>query len=174
MTRFWLIILRIVCIAQILIAVFQCLSSFTGLVLNGEFIFLMQSIAFAFIAILPIITFNISNNYFPDRIIEGMQKKKFNRIFLINFLLISFLFGFVFQDFKDYRNSVKISHTFSVEGNYRPLVSYLLSLIISCAMLIFHFSILYGHYWMRRYINNNTNRKQFDFELQDENDNKKL
>jgi hypothetical protein len=90
-------------------------------VLNGEFIFLMQSISFAFIAILPIITFNISNNYFPDRIIEGMQKKKFNRIFLINFLLISFLFGFVFQDFKDYRNSVKISHIFSVAGKLQTL-----------------------------------------------------
>jgi len=170
MTRFWLVMLRIVCIIQILIAVFQCLSSFTGLVLNGVFIFLLQSIAFALIAILPIITFNISNNYFPGRIIEGRQKKNFNRIFLINFLLISLLFGFVFQDFKDYRNSVRISHIFSGEANYLSSVSYLLSLIISCAMLIFHFSILYGHYWMRRYINNNANRKQFDFEIQDKND----
>jgi hypothetical protein len=167
MARFWLIILRIVCIIQILIAVFQCLSSFTGLVLNGEFIFLLQSIAFAFIAILPIITFNISNNYFPDKIIEGKQKKNFNRIFLTNFLLISFLFGFVFQDFNSYRNSVRISHIFSVEGNYRPLVSYLISLIISFTMLILHLSILYGHYWMRRYINNNANRRQFDFEGED-------
>jgi hypothetical protein len=174
MTRFWLIILRIICIIQILIAVFQCLSSFTGLVLNGEFIFLLQSIAFAFIAILPIITFNISNNYFPDKFIEGRQKKNFNRIFLINFLLASFLFGFVFQDFNDYRNSVKISYIISVEKNYKPLVSYLMSLVISCAMLIFHFSILYGHYWMRRYINNNTNLRQFDFEVQDDMADKKL
>jgi len=174
MTRFWLIILRIVCIVQILIAVFQCLSSFTGLVLEGEFIFLLQSIAFAFIAILPIMTFNISNNYFPDKIIEGRPKKNFNRIFLINFLLISFLFGFVFQDFKDYRNSVKISHVFSDAAKYKLPVAYLISFIISCAMLIIHFSILYGHYWMRRYINNNGNRKQFDFEMQDENVDKKL
>ena len=169
MTRFWLIILRIVCIIQILIAVFQCISSLTGLVLNGEFIFLLQSIAFAFIAILPIVTFNISNNFFPDKLIEGRQKKNFNRIFLINFLLISFLFGFVFQDYKNYRNSVKISHIVSIAGVYRPRVSYLISFIISCVMLIFHFSILYGHYWMRRYINNNANPKQFDFEMQDEN-----
>jgi hypothetical protein len=170
MTRFWLIILRIVCIIQILIAIFECLFSFTGLVLEGEFILLLQSIASAFIAIFSIITFSISNNYFPDKIIEGRQKKKFNRIFLINFLLISFLFGLVFRDYKDYRNAVKLSHVFTVTGNYMPLVPYLISLIISCAMLIFHFSILYGHYWMRRYINNNANRKQFDFEMQDKND----
>lgn len=167
MTRFWLIILRIVCILQILIAVFQCLSSFTGLVLHGEFIFLLQSIAFALIAILPVMTFNISNNYFPDKIIEGRPKKNLNRIFLINFLLISFLFGFVFQDFKDYRSSIKISHIFSETAKYRLPVAYLISFIISCTMLIFHFSILYGHYWMRRYINNNASRKQFDFEMQD-------
>ncbi len=170
MTRFWLIILRIVCIVQILIAVFQCLSSFTGLVLNGDFIFLLQSIAFGFIAILPIMTFNISNNYFPDKIIEGTPKKNFNRIFLINFLLISFLFAFVFQDFKDYKNAVKFSHEFSVATKYGRPASHLISFIISGVMLIFHFSILYGHYWMRRYINNNVNQKQFDFEMQDEND----
>ena len=169
MTRFWLIMLRIVCIVQIFIAVFRCLSSFTGLVLNGEFIFLLQSIAFALIAIFPIITFNISNNFFPDKLIEGRQKKNFNRVFLINFLLISFLFGFVFQDFKDYRNAVKLSQAFSEAAKYRLPVAYLIGFIISCVMLIFHFSILYGHYWMRRYINNNVNRKQFDFEIQDEN-----
>ena len=170
MTRFWLIILRIVCIIQILIAIFECLFSFTGLVLEGEFILLLQSIASAFIAIFSIITFSVSNNYFPDKIIEGRQKKNFNRIFLINFLLISFLFGLVFRDYKDYRNAVKLSHVFTVTGNYMPLVPYLISLIISCAMLIFHFSILYGHYWMRRHINNNVGSKQFDFELQDESD----
>ena len=162
MTRFWLIILRILCIIQILIAIAQCLSSFTGLILHGEYIFLLRSIAFSFIAMLPTITFNISNNFFPNKIIEGKSKKKFNRIFLINFLLISFLFGLVFQDFKDYRNAVNLSNIFP--DVYQPLIFSLISLIISCVILIFHFSILYGHYWMRRYINNNANRKQFDFE----------
>ena len=157
--------MRIVCIIHILIAVFQCFSSFADLLLNGVFIFLPRSIAFVFIAILPIITFNISNNYFPNKLIEGRQKKNFNRIFLINFLLLSFLFGLVFQDYRDYREAVKFSHVFSVAARYRPPAFYfLISFIISCGILIFHFSILYGHYWMRRYINNNVNRKQFDFE----------
>src|SRR4030095_14031923 len=101
MTRFWLIMLRIICIIQILIAIFQCLSSLTGLLMGGGLMLLLHAIAFGFIASLPILTFTIFNDNYPDKLIEGRQKKYFNRIFLINFLLISFLFGFVFRDYRD-------------------------------------------------------------------------
>src|SRR6187399_3794031 len=100
MTRFWLIILRIICIIQILIAISKCFVSLVGLV-GGEFVFLLQAIAFALIAALPAFTFIISNNNFPDKPIEGKLKKNFNRLFLINILLISFLFGFIFRDYRE-------------------------------------------------------------------------
>ena len=87
MTRFWLIILRIVCIIQILIAIFECLFSFTGLVLEGEFILLLQSIASAFIAIFSIITFSISNNYFPDKIIDLPISERFHSFLFVIFIL---------------------------------------------------------------------------------------
>jgi len=163
MTRFWLIILRIVCVIQMLIAIFQSLFSFTGLLLNGEFIFLLQAIAFALIAALPVFTFIIFNNNFPDKLIEGRLKRNFNRLFLINFLLISFLFGFVFMDYK------QAIHLSEITGTYRPYIEFFIPFIVSCTMLIFHFSILYGLYWLRRHINNNNGQKQFDFEMQDEN-----
>ena len=159
MTRFWLIILRILCIIQILIVIFKCLASLVGLV-GGEFVFLLQAIAFALVAALPVFTFIISNNNFPDKPIEGKLKKNFNRLFLINFLLISFLFGFIF---KDYKQAVSLSDkpgkTFSV---------FFIDFFISIITLLFHFAILYGLYWMRRHINNNVSSKQFDFEIQDE------
>jgi cytochrome bd-type quinol oxidase subunit 2 len=159
MTRFWLIILRIVCIVQILIAIFLCLSSFTGLLMDGGIMLLLQTIAFGFIAALPIFTFTIYNINYPDKIIEGRQKKNFNRIFLINFLLIAFLFGLVFRD---YREAIFYS---SLPGfRTRPYFVFFLPFTISCLILVFHFSILYGLYWLRRHINNNVNGKQFDFE----------
>ena len=87
MTRFWLIMLRIICIIQTLIAIVQCFTSLFGLLMGGGFMLLLQAIAFGFIAALPILTFTIYNRNFPDRRIEGSQKKYFNRIFIINFLL---------------------------------------------------------------------------------------
>ncbi|HEV8269802.1 MAG TPA: hypothetical protein VGQ04_00780 [Chitinophagaceae bacterium] len=159
MTRFWLIMLRIICIIQTLIAIVQCFTSLFGLLTGGGFMLLLQAIAFGFIATLPILTFTIYNKNYPDRRIEGSQKNYFNRIFLINFLLIAFLFGFVFRD---YRDAILQSKTFGL-GSGAYLV-FFIPFIISCCLLIFHFSILYGLYWLRREINNNTSSKQFDFE----------
>ena len=157
MTRFWLIVLRIICILQTLIAIVQCFTSLFG-VLMGSFMMLLQSIAFGFIAALPILTFTVYNNNYPDKLIEGRQKKNFNRIFLINFLLIAFLFGFVFRD---YRDASLQSRSFNSVSD--PLI-FFIPFIVSCCILIFHFGILYGLYWLRRQINYNVSRKQFDFE----------
>ena len=159
MTMFWLIILRIVCITQILIAIFLCFSSLFGLLMGSGIMSLLQAIAFGFIAALPVLTITIYNKNYPDKSIEGRQKKYFNRIFLINFLLIAFLFGFVFRD---YRDAIVQSRSLGL-GSGVYLV-FFIPFILSCCILIFHFSILYGLYWLRRQINNNGSRKQFDFE----------
>src|SRR5688572_14939699 len=99
MIKFWLILLRIICILQIMLAVFQCFFSLIGF-LSGEIVFLLQAIAFGLIALLPIFTIVLIGNNFPDKIIAGKQRRNFNRIFLVNFLLISFLFGFFFKDLR--------------------------------------------------------------------------
>jgi len=135
MTRFWLIMLRIICIIQILIAISKCFVSLVGLI-GGDFIFLLQAIAFAFIAALPVFTFIISNNNFPDKPIEGKLKKNFNRLFLINILLTSLLFGFVF---KDYKQAVSLTNKM---GQAYPI--FFIDLTISIIMLVFHFAILYA------------------------------
>lgn len=158
MTRFWLIMLRIICIIQALIAIVRCFTSLSGLLIGGGFMLLLQGIAFGFIAALAILTFTIYNNNYPDKPIEGRQKKYFNRIFLINFLLIAFLFGFVFRD---YRDASLQSRSFNSVSD--PLI-FFIPFIVSCGILIFHLSILYGLYWLRRQIKNNVSRKQFDFE----------
>jgi len=155
MTRFWLIMLRIICIIQILIAISKCFVSLVGLI-GGEFIFLLQAIAFALIAALPVFTFIISNNNFPDKPIEGKLKKNFNRLFLINVLLTSLLFGFIF---KDYKLAASLSDKIG-----QPYPIFFIDLTISIITLLFHFAILYGLYWLRSHINNAVGSRQFDFE----------
>jgi len=158
MTWFWLIILRIICILQALIAIFLCFASLFSLLTDGGFMSFLEALSFAFVAALPILAFTIYNNNYPDKLIEGRQKKYFNRIFLINFLLIAMLFGFVFRDYKD---AVMISNLPGFKsGSYLFFIPFM----VSCIVLIFHFCILYGLYWLRRHINNNVSSKQFDFE----------
>lgn len=162
MTKFWLVLLRIICIIQLMITIFLCLSSLIGLLMSGDPVLLLPIIAFGIIAILPILTFTVFNRNFPDKLIEGRQKKNFNRIFLINFLLTAFLFGFVFSN---YRATITQSKSLSEEPG-SEIIS--IPFIISCIVIIFHFSILYGLYWLRRHINFNATNKQFDFESPNE------
>ena len=164
MMKFWLILLRIICIIQLILAVFQCFFSLIG-ILSGQFVFLLQAIAFGLIALLPIFTFILIGNNFPDKVIAGKQRKNFNRIFLINFLLIAFLFGFFFRDLRHVQTIAKEAGIRVFQLN----IFYLGSLLISFIMLLFHFFILYGLYWLRSHINYNASRKQFDFEMQQEN-----
>ena len=159
MIKFWLILLRIICIIQLILAVFQCFFSLIGF-LSGQFVFLLQSIAFGLIAVLPIFALILISNNFPDKIIAGNQRKKFNRIFLVNFLLSTFLFGFFFKDLRYAKAIAKAVAT----PLYDLDISFLSGLLISFTMLVFHFFILSGLYWLRNHINYNASRKQFDFE----------
>ena len=163
MTFFWLVILRIVCIVQLIAATFQSLMSLIGLIQDGALVFLFQSAAFALIAALPVQVFQIFNNNYPDKPIEGRQKRNFNRLFLINFLLLALLFGFVFYDFQ----MLYMSGERDFIGGFSS--KSLFDLILSCIMLVFQLVILYGLFWLRSTISANVNRKQFDFEMKDEN-----
>ena len=164
MIKFRLILLRVICIIQLILAVIHCFLSFFGL-LSGQIIFLFQAIAFGLIALLPIFTTILIGTNFPDKIIAGRQRKKFNRIFIVNFLLIAFLFGFFFKDLRDAQALAKALET----PLYKMDIFFTGGLLVSFIMLVLHFCILYGLYWLRRHINSNATRSQFDFEIQNEN-----
>jgi len=97
---------------------------------------------------------------YPDKIIEGRSKKNFNRIFLINILLISYLLAYVIRDFRSGMDNVNDKGFF---------IFYLFSLIGSLSMLVFHLCILYSLFWLRKQITINASYKDFEFENQDEN-----
>ena len=164
MIKFWLIVLRIICISQVILAVFHSFVSLIGF-FSGQFVFLLQAIAFGLIALLPIFTMVLIGTNFPDRIIAGKQRKNFNRVFLINFLLIAFLFGFFFKDLRNVQAIARVMAT----PFFKLGILALGGLLISFIMLVFHFFILYGLYWLRSHINYNASRKEFDFEMQNEN-----
>jgi hypothetical protein len=165
MIRFWLIILRVVCAIQLVITIYTSFFLFTVLVTDGGFTYFLQGIAFAFIAALPVRVFIVLGNNYPDKAIEGKARKNFNRVFLINVLLITFLLAFVIRD---YREAVRLSNVLSVGAAPPSRLSYYYDFITSLSMLIIHLCILYSLFWLRKQINLNVNKKQFDFEMQNE------
>ena len=121
---------------------------------------LVHAIAFAIIAALPVRVFMVLGTNYPDKVIEGRSKKNFNRIFLINILLISYLLAYVIRDFRSGMDNVNDKGFF---------IFYLFSLIGSLSMLVIHLCILYSLFWLRKQITINASYKDFEFENQDEN-----
>ena len=159
MTRAWLIILRIICGIQLVITAYSSLFALISLFLGGGFMELIHAIAFALIAALPVRVFIILANNYPDKIIEGRSKKDFNRLFLINILLISYLLAYVIRDFRSGMNNVNESNIF---------IFFFFSFIASLSMLIIHLCILYSLFWLRKTIRLNASNKQFEFEMDKE------
>lgn len=166
MTRFWLIIMRIICAIQLVITIYSSFFSLAALFTEGEFSFFFQAIAFALMAALPIRVFMIFGNNYPNKMLEGKEKRNFNRVFLVNVLLISFLLAFVIRD---YREAMRLSKIFVPGGPHQSTLSHYYDFIISLSMLIIHLCILYSLFWLRKQITLNASNKQFDFEMQDEN-----
>ena len=155
MTRTWLIILKIICAIQLVVTIYSSLFALIAFILAGDWLDLIDAIAFAFIAALPLRAFIILSNNYPDKIIVGRARKNFNRLFLINVLLISYLLAYVIRDFN---SGMQLSKLAGVS------IAYFFSFIISTAMLIIHLCILYSLYWLRKQITLNANHKEFDFE----------
>lgn len=165
MTRVWLIILRIVCAVQLVITAYTGFFLLAALFTSGEFIYLWQAIAFGLIATLPIRVFIVLSNNYPNKPLQPREKKNFNRVFLVNVLLISFLLAFVIYD---YREAVRLSKIFVVGASPPSRLDYYYDFIYSLSMLILHLCILYSLFWLRKQINLNANSKQFDFEMEEE------
>jgi hypothetical protein len=127
---------------------------------SGSYTFFLHSCAFALMAALSIVALNIINNNYPDIPVAGKQKILFNWLFLINFLLLSFLFGLVFAEYKVLKSAaILLNRSISTLPS-----GFYLFFIIYTTMLVFQFLILYGLYELRLLLYMNWRKKKFEFE----------
>jgi hypothetical protein len=144
-----------------LAAIFFSFVSLISLFSEGSGGFLFTCLAYVMVAWLAIVGINLLNNNYPDRPVSGKQKTIFNWVYLLNFILLSFLFGIVFREYRLLR---LIAH-----WTFRPVFGLpyrlLMNLYIHILVLIFQLIILYGLYTLRRELYQNFFRnKQFEFE----------
>ena len=154
------IIYRIVCIIQLLAASIVSIISLINFFQVFEIGELLRAFLFVSIFLLAILAINILNSNYPDMPVTGKQKTNFNRIFLVNFLFLVFLFGIIFAE---YRELASLAALMSRSRARLPFQLFL-PVLISLIMLVFQLIILYGLYVLRRELYMNFMKKQFEFE----------
>lgn len=152
-------IFRAICMVQLLFASLNMLQSLFYLFLYFSFRSMAGLMLFTAILFLCILGMNLVNNNYPDEPVQGSQKKNFNRLFLLNFLFLSFIFGFIIAEFNSLKQFAGAELTFF----QLPFTAYIM-LINFSLILIFQISILYGLFKLRLELYSNFMNKKFEFE----------
>ena len=155
-----MIFFRVICFLQMLSTVYLCFSSLISLFKSGEFYFAVETSFFLLMASLSIFGITLYSNNYPDKPVVGRQKSVFNWLFLLNFLLLAFLFALFFSSYSQLQSVA----TLLGRSFFSLPVQLLLTFLIPFSLLAFQFIILYGLYTLRRKLYENFNAKQFEFE----------
>jgi hypothetical protein len=153
-------IFRIICIVQLLAASVNALEKLFYFFLHVSFSNIAGLFLFIAVMLLSILGINLVNNNYPEEPVQGRQKKIFNRLFLLNFVFLTFLFGFIIAEFRSLNQfSISIGKSF-----FEIPFSLFLMLLVNLAMLILQLIILYGLYRLRLELYSNFMKRKFEFE----------
>ena len=151
---------RVVCILQMLSSSVFTIIALINLFQEASFPTFVMVILSLFIFLLTILAVDIVSNNYPDVPVAGKQKSNFNRLFLINFLFLVFLFGLIFAEYRQ----LKTLAEFLDKPLYALPGKFFISITINIITLVFQFIILYGLYQLRRELYSNFLKKKFEFE----------
>lgn len=151
---------RVVCILQMLSASSLGILALIRFFDDGSFSAFIRILLFLLIFLLTILAVNILNNNYPDVPVAGKQKTSFNRLFLLNFLFLVFLFSIVFAEYRQLNTLAGLTHKPVLKLPFEMFIA----VIISFITLAFQFIILYGLYQLRRELYFNFMKKEFEFE----------
>ena len=155
---------RVVCIIQMLIASVFMIMGAIRLIEDPGFSAFIAVALYGVIFLQTVLAVNILNNNYPNVPVTGMQKTNFNRLFLLNFFFLVFLFGMIFAE---YRELNEVSALIDKPLFKLPFEMFI-SIVSDMVVLIFQFIILYGLYALRRELYFNFMKKEFEFEKDQE------
>lgn len=151
---------RAICIVQMIAAALNLMDILFHFFLQASWGGILGLALFFTMVLLTITAVNLLNNNYPDEPLNDIQKKNFNRLFLVNFLLLSILFGFVFSEINSLIQLAKLTG----KNILRFSSGVYLMLFIYIMMLIFQFLILYGMVKLRFELSANFLKRKFEFE----------
>jgi hypothetical protein len=124
---------------------------------DNALLYLINIIAYTAVFLFVYHGLSILNYNYPDTPLSARQKRLFNVLYLINFLLIAFLFARVVNDWW------MVRLVFDPEGQ-RDYAWYIMTafVLISWIIFIIHLVTLAGMFRLRRFIHENTINTWYD------------
>lgn len=153
-------IFRFICVLQMIISSTAEIMALIRFFQEPGFYTVIVVVLFLLVFMFTILAVNILGNNYPDTPITGRQKNNFNRLFLLNFLFLTFLFGIIFAEWRDLRVIADLTGKSVLSLPSR----FYLYLGGNLLILIFQFIMFYGLYHLRRELYVNFMKKKFDFE----------
>jgi hypothetical protein len=142
---------RFVCILQMILVACQVFMYIAALFTGRNLFYNLLVIAiFCIMVIFIYHGLSILNYNYPDTPLTVRQKRTFNWLFLINFLLIAFLFARVINDWWI------IPFLFGAEVEFGSGLFFLTPFLLSIFIFAFHLILLTGFYMLRRTIHQRT------------------
>jgi hypothetical protein len=145
-------IFRAICILQLILVAFKGIFSFSQIFYPGnKLISFIDLIAYALVFFFVYHGLSILNYNYPDTPLSTKQKRSFNILFLINFILIAYLFAQVVN------NWWLVPYLFKPgQGRFNYWYILVSHLLFSWFIFIIHLVFLAGMYQLRRFIHKNT------------------
>lgn len=152
---------RVLCILQMILAGFHgALWIHSLLRANGGILAILGISVFGTMLYYLYMGLSIINYNFPDTPLSPRQKKRFNLLFILNFLSIAFVFGTIVSEWRSSRDLLNFIRPHNATGYFFALLFFMVALIL----FVFHLIFLWGMIYMRREIYRNTEevwQKQF-------------
>lgn len=154
---------KVCCIVQMVLVALQLMLSVSSLFWRAQLIYpITESVAYTLIFIFVYMGLAILNDNYPDVPLTPKQKRHFNWLFLLNFLLIAYVFAQLLVEWKGVFPII-----FEIEAPLRTYIMLISLVTINLLIFILHLVFLGGMYKLRRTIYENTVNQwvnQFDEE----------
>jgi len=143
---------RVCCIIQMVLVALQLMLSVVGIFWRKQLVYpITEVLAYGVIFLFVYMGLSLLNYNYPDTPLTQKQRKNFNWLFLINFLLIAYLFAQLIAEWR--RAFPLISEINAASGAFLTVFSMLL---INLLIFVLHVIFLGGMYQLRRVIYQNT------------------
>jgi len=158
---------RILCILQLLMVATKVMLALSR-IFNDQRIFVhfIEILVYAIMFLFLYQALSLLNYNYPDIPLSEKQKRQFNLLYILNFLLIAFLFGLVVSEYR------LIAPMFGFIGiSFKEAITFSAYFLFTDLVFVFHLIFLAGMFRLRRRIYQNTMNtwvRQFDDQKPDQ------